>query len=303
MESDTKLGPEVLAELKAAEALATPGPWKVDPEDDGEGRVWITDRYTHGLAKVSHCDFDSGKANARLVALLRNHAPALIAAAERCGSLAIELQEVKRVDLEQMEWMSDRINELDRRNDEQDRHRRKALADVYTLTTDRDALAAKLAEVEGRKAMATAPCTHATTVHVFSVGEDAPGKSLDTISQCTVCGAVVHDYRHGGGMTSPNYPIVTESPLTVPFRQLAQQLIEAERDRDALARKVAAYSAMLRMGESCSLETVVRELVAMGRICKDAHDSDAHGWEVRENALKVGEAWLATLTPPAGVRE
>ena len=74
-------------------------------------------------------------------------------------------------------------------------------------------------------------------------------------------------------------------------------------DRDALARKVAAYSAMLRMGESCSLETVVRELVAMGRICKDAHDSDAHGWEVRENALKVGEAWLATLTPPAGVRE
>ena len=57
----------------------------------------------------------------------------LLDAAERCGSLAIELQEVKRVDLEQMEWMSERINELDRRNDEQDRHRRKALADLAAV--------------------------------------------------------------------------------------------------------------------------------------------------------------------------
>ena len=52
---------------------------------------------------------------------------------------------------------------------------------------------------------------------------------------------------------------------------------------------------MRRRGESCSLETGVRELVAMGRICNDAHDSDAHGWEVREHALSVGEEWLAYL--------
>lgn len=39
-------------------------------------------------------------------------------------------------------------------------------------------------------------------------GQDAPGQSLDTYSQCTTCGAVKHDYAHGGGQTSPNYPML-----------------------------------------------------------------------------------------------
>lgn len=40
-----------------------------------------------------------------------------------------------------------------------------------------------------------------------SHGEDAPGKSLDTYSFCGNCGTVRHDYAHGGGQTSPNYPL------------------------------------------------------------------------------------------------
>ena len=39
-------------------------------------------------------------------------------------------------------------------------------------------------------------------------GQDAPGQSLDTYEQCARCGAVKHDYRHGGGQTSPNYPML-----------------------------------------------------------------------------------------------
>ena len=100
--------------------------------------------------------------------------------------------------------------------------------------------AERCGEHDARKAMATAPCDHATKAFVFSAGEDAPGKSLDTISQCKVCGAIIRDYRHGGGMTSPNYPMITPSPLTVPFLQLAQQLIESERERDELRNKVEA---------------------------------------------------------------
>lgn len=40
-----------------------------------------------------------------------------------------------------------------------------------------------------------------------SHGEDAPGKSLDTYEQCARCGLVKHDYAHGGGQRSPNYPL------------------------------------------------------------------------------------------------
>lgn len=43
---------------------------------------------------------------------------------------------------------------------------------------------------------------------ICAFGEDAPGKSLDTISHCQKCGAVKHDYAHGGGQTSPNYPMI-----------------------------------------------------------------------------------------------
>lgn len=41
---------------------------------------------------------------------------------------------------------------------------------------------------------------------VFSTGADAPGRSLDTISQCKQCGALQHDYRHNVGETAPGYP-------------------------------------------------------------------------------------------------
>lgn len=41
-----------------------------------------------------------------------------------------------------------------------------------------------------------------------SHGTDAPNQSLDSYSQCVWCSALKHDYAHGGGQTSPNYPMV-----------------------------------------------------------------------------------------------
>lgn len=41
---------------------------------------------------------------------------------------------------------------------------------------------------------------------VIAKGNDAPGDSLDSIYWCERCGCVRHDYAHGGGMKSPNYP-------------------------------------------------------------------------------------------------
>lgn len=58
-------------------------------------------------------------------------------------------------------------------------------------------------------------CEH-RWLFIFSAGEDAPGKSLDTISHCSLCGAVKHDYAHGGGMTSPNYPMIYAGPPARP---------------------------------------------------------------------------------------
>lgn len=43
-------------------------------------------------------------------------------------------------------------------------------------------------------------------VLVIAKGNDAPGDSLDSIYWCERCGTVRHDYAHGGGMKSPNYP-------------------------------------------------------------------------------------------------
>ncbi|HTQ47471.1 MAG TPA: hypothetical protein VMI75_32165 [Polyangiaceae bacterium] len=72
-------------------------------------------------------------------------------------------------------------------------------------------------------------CEHKDHLLVFSSGEDAPGKSLDTLSLCQVCGALVHDYRHNGGQRSPNYPIVYSSPMLTPFLSVCQELIDAQR--------------------------------------------------------------------------
>jgi hypothetical protein len=71
-------------------------------------------------------------------------------------------------------------------------------------------------------------CEHPDRLLVFSSGEDAPGKSLDTCEQCKTCGAVIHDYRHNGGQRSPNYPIVRASPLLEPFLSVCQELLEAQ---------------------------------------------------------------------------
>ncbi len=47
-------------------------------------------------------------------------------------------------------------------------------------------------------------------------GEDAPGRSLDSYSQCSQCGALKHDYAHNGGQTSPNYPLLYKFGVAIP---------------------------------------------------------------------------------------
>lgn len=42
---------------------------------------------------------------------------------------------------------------------------------------------------------------------VIVKGNDAPNESLDSVYWCDQCGTVKHDYAHGGGMKSPNYPV------------------------------------------------------------------------------------------------
>lgn len=57
-----------------------------------------------------------------------------------------------------------------------------------------------------------------TTHHwlfIASHGADAPGCSLDIYEQCARCGAMRHDYRHNGGQTSPNYPVVYKYGVSI----------------------------------------------------------------------------------------
>ena len=42
---------------------------------------------------------------------------------------------------------------------------------------------------------------------VIGKGSDVPNDSLDEVFWCERCGTVKHDYRHGGGLRSPNYPL------------------------------------------------------------------------------------------------
>lgn len=78
-----KLGPEVLAELKAAEAEATPGPWVHDTVQ-GESAVICGGPF--GLV-VKWNRSERAFADCALIALLRNHAPALLASARRLGKV------------------------------------------------------------------------------------------------------------------------------------------------------------------------------------------------------------------------
>lgn len=87
-------------------------------------------------------------------------------------------------------------------------------------------------------------CEHKDRRLVFSSGEDAPGKSLDTCEQCNTCGAVIHDYRHGGGQRSPNYPMVYASPMLEPFLSVCQQLIDVEREARAMSEVLLAAKDM-----------------------------------------------------------
>ena len=41
---------------------------------------------------------------------------------------------------------------------------------------------------------------------IIAKGNDVPNDSLDSVYWCERCGTVRHDYAHGGGMKSPNYP-------------------------------------------------------------------------------------------------
>lgn len=70
-------------------------------------------------------------------------------------------------------------------------------------------------------------------------GQDAPGQSLDTYSQCSRCGAVKHDYAHGGGQTSPNYPMLYR--LGKPIARDASCVIGLPDDDEWSALDAAEY--------------------------------------------------------------
>ena len=92
--------PEQIAELRAALAKATPGPWRTfaGVNDDG---VWAACGPEHAA------DYDADETNepgdvaeqaaqrdAELIALMRNALPSLIAAAERCGEAQATLDTI-----------------------------------------------------------------------------------------------------------------------------------------------------------------------------------------------------------------
>lgn len=60
-------------------------------------------------------------------------------------------------------------------------------------------------------------------------GQDAPGQSLDTYEQCSQCGAVRHDYRHGGGQRSSNYPEIWKLGARIPVDSPCLGLLGAGR--------------------------------------------------------------------------
>ena len=78
-------------ELKAALEAATPGPWRLEGDDrivQGPDYTWViadTTRATRGHPGGSQppLSYEEIQSNARLIALLRNHAPALIEEVER----------------------------------------------------------------------------------------------------------------------------------------------------------------------------------------------------------------------------
>lgn len=140
---------------------------------------------------------------------------------------------------------------------------------VSALTKARDAALARVAELEAQKEMRVKACDHAATRELCSFGEDAPGKSLDIISQCKTCGATIHDYRHGGGQTSPNYPMVHDSPLLVPFKQIAQQLIASEARAD---RAEAALALVAQWTHEHGANLVPRRVDTYGEGMRDAKE-------------------------------
>lgn len=86
----------LIDQIQAAEARATPGPWKVDVEVDGPAsrtRIMARTKWgyrgksyeAHVASTASHCGrpavpFDHRPANADLLCLLRNHVPEILEA-------------------------------------------------------------------------------------------------------------------------------------------------------------------------------------------------------------------------------
>lgn len=91
------LDEKALAELEAAEAAATPGPWVARQPGDDDSWWWVwRESVLPNYGGVAHCQITDGndpsqeKADADLIALLRNHARDLIAAAKRPKAKRLE---------------------------------------------------------------------------------------------------------------------------------------------------------------------------------------------------------------------
>src|SRR5690349_9295780 len=98
---DPALTDDMLGELKALAASATPGPWSRDGDKDYDtailaGGEAIAYAETHNNADRPRDDkFFPGKANADLIAAARNALPALISAASRTQAAEAEVERLR----------------------------------------------------------------------------------------------------------------------------------------------------------------------------------------------------------------
>lgn len=88
-----KLTREILDRLKELEAKATPAPWEEVTEQAGECPSFGSDTFVDSF--TGHVFDCSKQDDARLACALRNHAPALIAAAEELEQIGSALAQIE----------------------------------------------------------------------------------------------------------------------------------------------------------------------------------------------------------------
>lgn len=148
--------------------------------------------------------------------------------------------------------------------------------------------------LEASRRHGTVPCEEHDWQFIFSTGEDAPGRSLDTIDRCALCGTIRHDYRHGGGHVSPNYPQYYASPLIGKLEAECTRRINAEMTRDEARKAIADAAPWLGFD---SLATIVlTEHPENLPLAARRRAEELHRWQARfAEAVIDGDRMRATL--------